>query len=212
MVSSGSAPQHDWHYMIYLLRRETASNVRDSRARFQSMNSGVSSDPGTSGRSIMRTRLLAIAIGSAGFVAFAAAQQFQPLNVKTGLWQMTKKIAWTGLPPQMAGMMKKAPQTTQYNSCVTKEGLRSNPWANGSGDNCTWTVVSSTSTDMEVTGTGCQLGANNGMTAQVHGQIHIVDSTDGTGSMTVTLTGNGQTATGQASYTGKWISASCPAQ
>jgi hypothetical protein len=186
--------------------------MSDGRAGFQSMTGEVLSDSGSTGRSIMRTRLLALAIGSAGFVAFAVAQQFQPLNVKTGLWQMTKTIAWTGLPPQMAAMMKSAPKTTQYNSCVTTAGLRSNPWADGSGDNCTWNVVRSTSTDMEVTGTGCQLGANNGMSAQVHGQIHILDSTDGTGSMTVTLSGSGQTATGQASYTGKWISASCPAK
>jgi hypothetical protein len=186
--------------------------MRVGRARIQSLTGEVLSDAGSPGRNLMRTRLLALAIGSAGFAVFAAAQQFQPLNVKTGMWQMTKKIAWTGLPPQLAGMMKAAPQTTQYNSCVTTASLRSNPWANGSGDNCTWNVVSSTSTDMEVTGTGCRLGANNGMTGQVHGQIHIVDSTDGTGSMTVTLIGNGQTATGQASYTGKWISASCPAK
>jgi hypothetical protein len=50
------------------------------------------------------------------------------------------------------------------------------------------------------------------MAAEIHGQIHVMDSENGTGSMTVTLTGNGQTMHGLAKYAGKWISASCPAQ
>ncbi|HEY2418608.1 MAG TPA: DUF3617 family protein, partial [Steroidobacteraceae bacterium] len=97
-----------------------------------------------------------------------------------------------------------------YQSCVTAQDLNTNPWANGSGDDCTWTVLNSTASDMEVQGTGCQLGSDYGMTAQIHGQIHIVDPQDGTGLMTITLSGNGQSATGQASYTGKWIGSSCP--
>jgi len=159
----------------------------------------------------MRKRSLAIVMCSAGSLVFAAGQ-FQPLNAKIGLWRMTKAIKWTELPPQMAAMMKAAPQTTTYNSCVATKDLNTNPWANGSGDDCTWTVLNSTGTDMEVQGTGCDLGKNYGMTAVVHGQIHILDSENGTGSMTVTLTGNGQTMHGLASYTGKWISASCAGQ
>ena len=158
----------------------------------------------------MRNKLLVVLVCSAASVVFAAAAKFQPLNVKTGVWHMTEIVKWTDLPPQMAAMMKAAPQTITYNSCVTTSSLSTNPWANGSRDNCTWTVLNSTSTDMEVQGTGCDFG-NSGMTAEVHGQIHILDSENGTGSMTVTLTGNGQTMHGLASYTGKWISASCPA-
>ena len=65
---------------------------------------------------------------------------------------------------------------------------------------------------MEVRGIGCEFGKNSGMAAEIHGQIHVMDSENGTGSMTVTLTGNGQTMHGLAKYTGKWFSASCPAQ
>lgn len=160
----------------------------------------------------MRTKLLLIAICSVGSIVLAVAAQFQPLNVKTGLWHMTQAITWTGLPPQMAALMRGAPQTRSYNSCVTPQDLTTNPWANGSGDNCTWTVVNSTSTDMEVRGTGCELGKELGMAAEIHGTIHILDSENGTGTMAITLTGNGQTANGHASYTGKWVSASCPAR
>jgi Protein of unknown function (DUF3617) len=158
----------------------------------------------------MRNKLMVVALCSAASLVFAAAGQLQPLNVKTGLWKLTKAITWTDLPPQMAAMMKAAPQTT-YSSCVTTKDLNTNPWANGSGDNCTWTVLNSTSTDMELQGTGCSFGKNSGMTADVHGQIHIQDSENGTGSMALTLNGNGQTMHGVATYSGKWISASCPA-
>ena len=98
----------------------------------------------------MRKTLMVVAICTAASVVLAATGQFQPINVKTGLWHMTKAIKWTDLPPQMAAMMKAAPQTTSYDSCVTTKDLNSNPFANGSGDGCTWTVLSSTSTDMEL--------------------------------------------------------------
>lgn len=71
----------------------------------------------------------------------------------------------------MAAMMKAAPQTTTYNSCVTTKNLTTNPLANGSGDNCTWTALNSTSTDMEVKAIGCEFDRHSGMTADVHGQV-----------------------------------------
>lgn len=144
-------------------------------------------------------------------VVIAAAVQFKPLNVNTGLWQITQTMSWNALPPAMAAVLRGMPQTRTYQSCVTAQDLSSNPWAEGSGENCTWTVLNSTGTDMEVQGTGCDLGTQFGLTTQIHGQIHIMDPKDGTGQMTMTLgDGNGQTATGQASYTGKWVGATCP--
>ena len=158
----------------------------------------------------MRTRLLLWVPLSGVSVVIAAAIQFQPLNVKTGLWQMTQTMTWNSVPPQMAPILRGMPPSRSYPSCVTAQDLSTNPFANGSGDNCTWTVLNSTSTDMEVQGTGCQIGKEYGLTAQIHGQIHVADPQDGTGTMTMTLSGNGLTATGQASYTGKWVSATCP--
>jgi Protein of unknown function (DUF3617) len=159
----------------------------------------------------MRKTLSVAVICLLASVVFAAAGKFQPLNVKTGLWQVTETITWTGLPPQMAAMMKAAPQTRTYKSCVTAKDLTTNPWASGSDDKCHWTVLNSTATDMEVRGTSCDLGKDYGMTADVHGKIHVLDSENGTGTMAVALTGNGQTMNGHASYTGKWIGATCPA-
>ena len=131
-----------------------------------------------------------------------------PLNVKTGLWQITETVAWTGLPPQLAGAMDG--RATKYESCVKAKNLSSNPWAEGSGDKCTWTALNSNGTDMGVQGKSCQFGKEYGMTADVEGKIHVIDSQDGTGSFDITLTGNGQTMKGHATYTGKWIGASCP--
>lgn len=54
-------------------------------------------------------------------------------------------------------------------------------------------------------------GARLRLTAVVHGRIHVLDPTEGTGSFDITMSGNGQTVTGHAAYMGKWVRASCPA-
>jgi hypothetical protein len=157
------------------------------------------------GRRIVALILLATAM------AVAVAASLRPLNVKTGLWQMTATTTWTGLPPQLEAAMANG-RTNSYQSCVKTEDLSTNPWAEGSGEKCAWTVLSSTGTDMEVRGTSCNIGSEYGMTAEVHGEIHVLDSENGTGSFEVTMTGNGQTVNGHTSYTGKWVGSSCPAE
>jgi hypothetical protein len=171
----------------------------------------------------MRKTIAAAVICLGGSLAFAQATKptsptvargdsradLAPLKVKTGLWQMTETVTWTGLPPQLAMMMNGKP--LPYKTCVKSENLNTNPWAEGSGEKCAWTVVSSTGTDMEVKGTSCDLGNQfSRMTAGIQGKIHVIDSENGTGSFAVTLTGNGQTMNGLASFTGKWIGPSCP--
>ena len=66
-----------------------------------------------SGRMKWRNTVIIVVIGLAASAVFAAAVQFQPLNVSTGLWHITEAVTWTNLPPQMAAMMKAAPQTTE---------------------------------------------------------------------------------------------------
>lgn len=140
--------------------------------------------------------------------AKAASENITPLHASPGLWQMTEKVTWTGLPPQYAAALQNG-VPNHYKSCVKAKDLTTNPWAEGSGEKCSWTVLNSTGSDMEVTGTSCDLGKSWGMTAEAHGKIHLVDSQNGTGSFEVTLTGNGQTMHGHADYTGKWIGATC---
>lgn len=139
------------------------------------------------------------------------ALSLTPLNVKTGLWQMTETISWVGLPPQMQTAMNNG-VAINYKSCVKPADLTVNPWAEGSsGHTCRWTTLSSNGTDMEVQGDSCDLGKDYGLAATVAGTIHVIDSQDGTGSFDIVLTGNGQTMHGHASYTGQWVAATCPA-
>ena len=143
-------------------------------------------------------------------VAVAVAASFHPLNVNTGLWQKAETTTWTGLPPQLESAMNG--RTHHYQSCVKPEDLTTNPWADGSRESCKWTVIKSTGSEMEVRGTSCDMGNQYGMTAEVHGKIHVLDSEDGTGSFDIAMTGNGQTVNGHASYTGKWVGPTCPAE
>lgn len=156
----------------------------------------------------MRKAMAVGLISLAASVAFAATGKLQPLKVKTGLWQMTQTVTWSGLPPQYAAALTNG-VPAHYKSCVKTSDLIKNPWADGSGQKCTWTALNSNGTDMEVQGS-CQ--GNDGVTLQMQGKIHAVDSENGTGAVDVTLTMNGMTAKGHASYTGKWIGATCPAE
>ena len=95
----------------------------------------------------MKKAIAAALLCLAASLAYSAAGNMQPLNVKTGLWQMTETVTWTGLPPQMASAMNNG-RTIKYKSCVKTKDLSSNPWADGSGEKCAWTVLNSTGTDM----------------------------------------------------------------
>ena len=167
----------------------------------------------------MRKAIGVAAICLAASLTLAATGQIQPLKARTGLWQITKTVHWTlppDLPPQYAQfaavLQKQNGIPQQYKSCVRSQDLRSNPWSEGASEKCTWTVLKSTGTDMEIQGS-CDLSQEWGMPAAVQGrgEIHIVGSENGTGSEDFTLTANGMTAKGHASYTGKWIGATCPA-
>jgi hypothetical protein len=165
--------------------------------------------------------------------ALLAGDAFQPLNVKTGLWQVTENSTMSGLPPftpdmqakldQMSpeqrahieAMMKDrfsgTPHTTTYKKCVTAEDLKTNPWVNGPDEKCTWTVVSSTSSDMEVRGTGCDAGKNQGMDTDIRVKLHVVDSENVKASAQGSATGNGHSLNFNNTFTGKWMNANCPA-
>lgn len=157
----------------------------------------------------MNRNVVLILLGTAMTVAIAAG--LHPLNVKAGLWQMTVTTTWKGLPPQFDSAMANG-RTHAYQTCVKPEDLSTNPWAGGSGEKCTWSVLNSTGTDMEVRGTSCDMGSEYGMTSEVQGKIHVIDPENGTGSFDIMMTGNGRAISGHSSYTGKWVGPSCPAE
>ena len=179
-------------------------------------------------RKIFSTVVICLLAGA----ILSAAGKVQPLNVKTGLWQVSLTSTMTGLPPippdlqakmdqmppekraQMEAMMKSrfggTPTNTNYKKCVTKEELENNAFSKPE-EKCNWTVVTSTGTDMEVKTASCAAGKNVGMMqTDVDLKIHVVDSENVQATMELTSTGNGNTMKGNGTYTGKWLGATCP--
>lgn len=144
-----------------------------------------------------RTILLGAIYLAAAATVVLAADNLQPLNVKTGLWQVTTTTSFENMG---------AKQTRTYTSCVTKENQKQYPFADRDND-CKYTVQSSTSTHMEVSG-DCQ--DPGGEKAQFKIQLQVVDSENVEGSGYLTMAGQ---ATMHGDYTGKgkWIAANCPA-
>jgi hypothetical protein len=165
-------------------------------------------------------------IGLAASLAFAAtallaqsksakppAVQLTPLKLRTGLWQTTTQINYTGLPPQMAAAMN---TKSTYKTCLKPKDLSPDQWTTRqlSDLKCSsLTVLKSTGTDLEVQGKGCNVG--NGVTGEGHGGFQVQDSEHVTGSLDATLTGNTPLGSGtwhaHSNYTYKWLGATCPA-
>ena len=166
----------------------------------------------------MRKAIFAVFCPAVCVAALFAASE-QPLNVKTGLWQVEMNIKFNGLPPDMQAMLDQmTPQqraamgmggTKTYKTCVTAK-QQNTPWVQGD-NNCKWTVLNSTSSDLDVRGTACQMGKEEGLNTEVEVKVHATDSEHVHATMHGTGTGNGVNATLDGDYAGKWISETCPA-
>src|SRR5579872_4261427 len=169
-------------------------------------------------------------MGKAVIVAFlcvlvsaAAVAQLQPLNVRTGSWEMTEvSSAVVSVPTEMQAMLSRlppaqqealterfggAPHTTTYKTCVTQADLDTSPFERPD-QKCTWTTHTSTGTDMNLRGT-CQ-STNGGESADINMQIHVLDSQNATGTVQVSAAGAKiGTMNSNATFSGKWVSATC---
>lgn len=153
-------------------------------------------------------------------VSLLTAVTEQPLNVKTGLWQVEMTLNYNGLPPDMQAMLDHmTPQqrasaglggTKTYKQCLTPKDVNK-PMVQGD-DTCHWTVLKSTSSDLDVRGTACQAGRNQGLNTEVEVKVHAIDSEHVKATVHGTGTGNGVNATLDGNYAGKWIGANCPAE
>jgi len=132
------------------------------------------------------------------WVTVLIAAGLPPLNVKTGLWQVTMTSKISTLP---------APNTSTYKSCVKKEDLDKYPFTDPSAD-CNWKVQNSTGSEMEATGVCKPQGLGN-----VNFNIKLVasdpENVKGTGQLSI----NGPAGVMNGTYSGtaKWIGAICPA-
>ena len=143
----------------------------------------------------MRKMIFLVAVLFTATVLLAAT--LEPLNVKTGVWQITMVSKINGMP---------APTTTTYKSCVKKEDLNKYPFTDPK-DKCNWTVASSTGSKMEASGTCMPEGQGK---VDFTMSLEALDSENvkGTGQITITGPMNMQ---GTYSATGKWTGATCPA-
>jgi hypothetical protein len=126
-----------------------------------------------------------------------AAASLAPLSINTGAWQVTMTNSINGMPPH----------TTSYKACVRPEDLTKYPFTDPKA-NCSWNVVSSTSSTMQANGT-C-MPPNMG-TVQFAMQLTAVDAehVHGTGQL-MANTPNGAIS-GNYSGSAKWIGPQCPA-
>ncbi len=151
-----------------------------------------------------------------------AQGKFQPLNVRTGLWESTVTSTTTGQMPIPAELLSKltpeqrakfearmkgnsAPRTSTHTNkdCETKEKLAEQPFS--SQKECQQTVVTSTSTKAEIK-MECNFGdvRSSGV---MHIDVLSPESVKGSGQMT--SNGGGRSMTINTSFSSKWVSASC---
>jgi hypothetical protein len=146
----------------------------------------------------MRKVILLSAVFLAGTILLADSN-VQPLNVKPGLWEVTVNMTISG---------SRAPQTRVYRSCLKKEDLNKYPFVDPD-KKCTYTVVSSTGSTMEATGT-CAPGSD-GTKVDFKLRLDAVDTENvkGTGQMIMSM--GGASMNGNYAATAKWLGGSCPA-
>jgi hypothetical protein len=143
----------------------------------------------------MRKLISLVAVLFTATVILAAT--LEPLNVKTGLWQITMVSKVNGMP---------GPTTTTYKSCVKKEDLTKYPFTDPK-DKCNWTVASSTGSKMEATGTCMPEGQGK---VDFTMSLEALDSENVKGTGQLTMSGP-MSMQGTYSATGKWAGATCPA-
>lgn len=153
-----------------------------------------------------------------------AANTVQPLDVKLGLWETTTVSQMSGMPPippdmlakmtpeqkaKMEAMMKQrqaeGPKTHTDKQCVTKEDLGKGGWFDKEEQDCTKTVLTSTSRKLDVKlecskGGGKQTGTLN---------IEAVDSGNVKGTLQLAMTNGTNTMNVNSTMTSKWLGSAC---
>lgn len=166
----------------------------------------------------MRKKMFVIACLTLCVAVLFAADE-QPLNVKPGEWQVQYDVKYSGLPPQYQAMVDQmtaqqksamgmaSPETSKL--CIKAADLNK-AWLQ---DNCHWTTLKSTSSDIEAHSTSCQhgsRGANSDMEMNI--KIHAVDSEHVRGTLHGTTMMEGSHVTIDGTYLGKWLGSTCSAK
>ena len=153
-----------------------------------------------------------------------AADRVQPLNVKTGLWEMTMTTTTSGtmpispelaakLTPEQRARMDAAmkansgekTRTTTYKDCMTKEKLEKGADFGKADSKCPPTVANSTGSSVDVRFSCEQAGVKTSGT--IHFDALNLENIKGSGQ--TSATGGGNTMNAKLSWTGKWIGPTC---
>ncbi len=148
--------------------------------------------------------------------------KYQPLNIKPGLWERTFTLNRAGKLPIPPGMLDTlTPEqrarlqarmdassgsnanTSTEKICITKEQIE-HP-VNFSDKECTWTILESTGTRAK----GKVSCSASGMTMAGTGDFQAPDQEHMNGTAHMTSVGGANKMTTDATFTSKWLSASC---
>jgi len=151
-----------------------------------------------------------------------AQTKFQPLNVKTGLWESTVTTTTTGQMPIPAEMLARltpeqrakfearmnqnaSPKTRTHTNrdCETKEKLAEQPF--NSEKECKQTILVSTGTKAEVKMV-CEM---SDVKASGTMRIDVLSPESVKGSGQMTSNGGGHSMTVNTSFSSKWLGPSC---
>ena len=144
---------------------------------------------------------------------------YQPLNIKTGLWEVTYSRSANGEVPIPAEYMShltpeqraryeaamKQNSTHTYKSCVKKEDVDGSLLNSRDNRDCKVTILKSTSTELDGK-MACNMEGMNGNGTM---NMSVIDSEHTKGVTHMTMTGNGKTFNTDATLSSKWISSDC---
>ena len=147
--------------------------------------------------------------------------KYQPLNIKTGLWEVTytrnssgempipaeyaAKLTPEQLARMRAAMKNSANSSHSYKSCVKKEDVDGS-LLNSGDSQCKVTILKSTSSEVDGK-MSCSL--EGGMHGDGTMNMEAPDNEHTKGITHLTVTGNGQTFKTDATISSKWISSDC---
>ncbi len=148
------------------------------------------------------TKILLAVVCLLSSAAVAGGGKYQPLNIKPGQWEVTESYSIAGLPEGGRA------HNVTYKNCISSKDLNSNPFSDPD-QKCAWYVMNSSDSDMEVKATECSIDPRQGMKANVHLKLHVVDSEHVKGAGDWATSFNGQPVTGSATGSGRWLGAKC---
>jgi len=156
--------------------------------------------------------------------SFLAAHKVTPLSIKTGLWEVTTTTAASDDSMLPAGLLEKltpeqrarmeermkarqadVQKTTITKQCLTRPELESGVLFRTAAKSCTWTVLSSTKSNVEMRG-DC---VDQGFKTEVRLLIEALGPEAAEGSVQFSTSGKNNNATRASTFKAKWIGPFC---